>query len=343
MRIAIDAMGGDHAPDEIVRGALEVAPEVPDATLLLVGQKEKLERRDLPPNVKIIHASEVVAMDEDPARALRGKPDSSLRVSLGLIKRREADAMVSAGNTGAVVGGATVPVFGLGNLEGVKRPALAIPFPGDNGTCALVDAGATPTAKPLNLVQYAVMGALYVKYLRPGLRSPRVALLNIGEEARKGNDLLRETYSYLEKARFNFEFVGNVEPHKMFSGKTDVVVCDGFVGNLALKMVEGVKSAVLQEFSNGLASHPEVIEGVRRADAKFDYAEFGGALLLGVRGIIIKAHGRSRARAINSAIRLASGFIHDRLNEHIVGELRQVSETWSAWFAKWFSWSKETE
>jgi glycerol-3-phosphate acyltransferase PlsX len=340
MRIAIDGMGGDHAPDEIVSGTIEAAKLFPDATLILVGQKDRLARADLPKNIELLHASEVVAMDEEPARALRGKPDSSLRVSLRLVKRGEADGVVSAGNTGALVGGAIVPVFGLGNLEGVKRPGIAIPFPTDTGSCALIDAGANPNAKPLHLIQYAVMGSLYIKYLQPEMTTPRVAILNIGGEAKKGTDLQRETYAYLEKAKLNFEFVGNIEPHLIFAGKADVVVCDGFSGNLALKMAEGVKDFILRKFGNGTPADAQAREIVQKLADKLDHSEFGGAPVLGVRGIVIKAHGRANGRAIMNAIKLIHGFIEGKLNDRIVDELRNLSWS-SARFSNWFSWSKE--
>jgi glycerol-3-phosphate acyltransferase PlsX len=342
MRIAIDGMGGDHAPDEIVSGAVEAARQIPEARLLLVGQRDRLARPDLPPNIEIVHASEVVGMDEEPARALKSKKDSSLRVSLRLVKHGEADAVISAGNTGALVGGAIVPVFGLGNLEGVKRPGIAIPFPTDGGVCALIDAGANPNPKVDHLIQYAVMGSVYVKYLRPDIKIPRAGLLNIGEEPKKGNDLLRETYATLEKVDLNFEFVGNIEPHRMLAGKADVVVCDGFVGNLMLKMAEGVGGFILRQFSNGLSSSPEVQKGIAKVTDKFDHSEVGGAPVLGVRGIVIKAHGRSRAKAITNAIKMTAGFITGKLNDHIVQELHKLS-LWSAWFTKWFTWSKENE
>jgi glycerol-3-phosphate acyltransferase PlsX len=341
MRIAIDGMGGDHAPDEIVSGAVEAARLLPDIQILLVGQKERLTRPDLPSNVQIIHASEVIGMDDEPARALLRKRDSSLHGCLRLVKRGEADAMIGAGNTGALVGGAIFPVVGLGNLEGVKRPAIAIPFPTDGGTCALLDAGANPVAKPHNLVQYAVMGAVYVKYLRPELKTARVGLLNIGEEPKKGTRLLQETYHYLQKANLNFEFVGNIEPHAFLAGNADVVVCDGFVGNLMLKMAEGVKGFILKQFSNGLASSPDVQKGVDKAIQKLDYSEYGGALVIGARGIVIKCHGRSRAKAVTNAVKLGAGFIKDKLNDHLVTELHKVS--WGSWYSKWFSWSKDEE
>jgi phosphate acyltransferase len=342
MRIAIDGMGGDHAPDEIVSGVIEAAGQNPDAKLLLVGLKDRLGRPNLPRNIEIIHATEVVGMDEEPAKALRGKPDSSLRVALRLVKRGEADAVISAGNTGALVGGAIVPVFGLGNLEGVKRPGIAIPMPIDGGYCAMIDAGANPNAKAAHLVQYAVMGSVYVKYLNPGMKTPRVGILNIGEESRKGTDLQKETYAYLEKAHLNFEFVGNIEPDAMYHGKADVVVSDGFSGNLALKMAEGLKDFFLRNLATeGVAQSAEVKEGIVRATAKMDHSEHGGAPVLGCRGIVIKCHGRATARTITNAIRLTAAFIKGKLNDHIVDELRKLSWS-SAWFSKWFT-SKDEE
>jgi len=343
MRIAIDGMGGDHAPDEIVSGVIEAAGQFPDARLLLVGNKDRVSRPNMPRNVEIIHASEVVGMDEEPAKALRGKPDSSLRVSLRLVKRGEADAVISAGNTGALVGGAIVPVFGLGNLEGVKRPGIAVPLPTTNGFCALIDAGANPKAKPLHLIQYAVMGAVYIQYLRPELKRPRIGILNIGEEAKKGMELQRETYAYLEKSNLNFEFVGNIEPDALFKGKADVVVSDGFSGNLSLKVAEGLKDLMVRLLTSGAyAGKPELQEAVRDVTHRMDHSEHGGAPVLGVRGIVIKCHGRATKVTITNAIKLTAGFIKGRLNDHIVDELRKLSWS-SAWVSKWFNWSKEDE
>jgi glycerol-3-phosphate acyltransferase PlsX len=182
---------------------------------------------------------------------------------------------------------------------------------------------------------------VYVRYLRPDIRVPRVGLINIGEEPNKGTSLLRETYQHMAKASLNFEFVGNVEPHNLFAGKVQVIICDGFVGNLILKMAEGVKGFILHQFSNGMSAGPELQQAVNKATEKLDYSEYGGALVMGVRGIVIKAHGRSRARAVTNAIKLAAKFIEDKLNDHIVDEVRRLSRT--TWFAKWFSWSKEDE
>jgi glycerol-3-phosphate acyltransferase PlsX len=339
MRIAIDGMGGDHAPDEVVSGVIEAAGTLPDAKLLLVGQKDRVGRPNLPKNIEVIHASEIVGMDEEPAKALRGKPDSSLRVALRLVKRGEADAVISAGNTGALVGGAIVPVFGLGNLEGVKRPGIAIPMPVDGGFCAVIDAGANPNAKAAHLVQYAVMGAVYVKYLNPDMKTPRVGILNIGEEAKKGTDLQRETYAYLEKAHLNFEFVGNIEPDAMYRGKADVVVSDGFAGNLTLKIAEGFREYLLRHFASSKAD-PQLKEQLGLATAHQTLQQ-AGAPVLGVRGIVIKCHGWATAVTISNAIKLTAAFIKGKLNDHIVDELRKLSWS-SAWFSKWFT-SKDEE
>jgi len=334
MRIAIDGMGGDHAPDEIVSGVIDAAPQIPDIKILLVGQKDRLTRPNLPSNVEIVHAAEIVGMDEEPAKALRGKPDSSLRVSLRLVKRGEADAVISAGNTGALVGGAIVPVFGLGNLEGVKRPGIAIPMPVDGGFCAVMDAGANPTPKPMHLVQYAVMGAVYVKYLNPKIKNPRVGILNIGEEATKGTDLQREVYEYLDKTKLNFEFVGNIEPHPMFLGKADVLVSDGFAGNLVLKMAEGFREYILRNLTADETALKERVQKISQGDR----LEQAGAPVLGVRGTVIKVHGGAKARVISNALRLTANFIKNRLNDRIVEDLKKIS-----WFSKWFGSSKDEE
>ena len=203
MRIAIDAMGGDYAPEETVRGAYDAAPQVPDATIVLVGRTERVQAAlaacgPRPGNLEIQQAGEVIEMHEDPRRALLRKRDSSIHIGLGMVKHSKADAFISAGNTGALVGGATVPVFGLGCLEGVKRPAITVPMPTENGFAALVDAGANKECKPIHLLQWAVMASVYVKYLRKDVTEPKVALLNIGEERNKGTALIQEAYALLE-------------------------------------------------------------------------------------------------------------------------------------------------
>ena len=344
MKIAIDAMGGDHAPDEIVRGAVETAPQVPDATLILVGQTERVEKCIAasspirPPNIQVQQASEVIEMHEDPRRALLGKRDSSLHIGLNLVKHAKADAFISAGNTGALVGGATVPVFGLGCLEGVKRPAIAVPMPTQNGFAALVDAGANKEAKAIHLLQWAVMGAVYIKYLRKDTTEPKVALLNIGEERNKGTALLQEAYALLEKS--HLKFIGNIEPHKAYSGKADVLVADGYTGNIFLKTSEGMSNFLMGMIrSNGLSESEDIQRGVAKVEQRTDYSAVGGAPLLGVRGIVMKCHGRSKARAFVNAVRVTAGFVKDRLNDHIVEALK--SEGHVGWFSGWFHKTRE--
>ena len=264
-------------------------------------------------------------------------------MAINLVRDGNADAVISAGNTGAVVAGAIMPVFGLGRLEGVKRPGIAIPMPVDGGFCSMIDAGANPNAKALHLVQYAVMGACYVKYLNPGMTMPRVGILNIGEEQKKGTDLQRETHAILEKAHLNFQFVGNIEPMAMYRGEADVVVSDGFSGNLALKMAEGLKEYMLRQLrAEGLDQVSDGKERILRATAKMDHSEHGGAPVLGVRGIVLKCHGRATARTITNAIKRTAAFIKGKMNEHIVDELRKMSGR-SAWFSKWFGSPKEEE
>jgi len=342
MRIAIDGMGGDHAPDEVVSGVIEAAGQHPDAKLLLVGQKDRVSRASLPSNIQIIDAPEVIGMDEEPVKALLRKRNSSLNMAINLVRDGKADAVISAGNTGAVVAGTIMPMFGLGKLEGVKRPGIAIPMPVDGGYCAMIDAGANPNAKAMHLVQYAVMGACYVKYLNPGMKLPRVGILNIGEEPKKGTDLHRETHAILEKAALNFQFVGNIEPFALYRGEADVVVSDGFSGNLALKMAEGLKEFMLRQFQvEKVDETQEVKDRIRRATLKMDHSEHGGAPVLGVRGVVIKCHGRATARTITNAVRLTVAFLKGKMNEHIVDELRKLSVR-GDWFGRWFG-SKDEE
>lgn len=340
MKIAIDAMGGDNAPAEVVRGVVEAAPQVPEATLLLVGQSDRIEPilkecGARPPNVEVLNATQVIEMDEEPVQAFRRKNDSSMRVALRQVKNGVADAIISAGNTGALVGGA---ILGLGPLEGVKRPGIAIPIPTEAGCSALMDVGANPSCKPIHLLQFGVMGSIYIKFLRSGLDNPTVGLLNIGEEKMKGTTLLREAYELFQKSSLNF--AGNIEPHKIFAGKVDVIVCDGFTGNIMLKMTEGLGGFLVKQLTNGLASSEDIKKGIGKIAQRLDYSEYGGAPVLGARGIVIKCHGRSKARAIANAVKVTAGFIRNKLNQHIRDEIKKTSGLWtrlSAW------WSKEEE
>jgi glycerol-3-phosphate acyltransferase PlsX len=339
MRIAIDAMGGDNAPQEIVRGVLEAAPQVPDVTLVLTGQRDRIdplvaEGGGRPSNLEIHHATQVIEMDEEPVAAFRRKSDSSMRVALRSVKHGDADAIISAGNTGALVGGA---MLGLGSIEGVKRPGIAIPIPTDAGCSALIDVGANPGSRPIHLLQYGVMGSLYIKYIRSGLDNPTVGLLNIGEETMKGTALIRESHALFKRSNLNF--LGNVEPHKIFAGKVDVIVCDGFTGNIVLKMTEGLGGFMLRQLTNGLGASQDIKKGIEKITQRLDYAEYGGAPVLGARGVVIKCHGRSRARAIANAVKVTAAFVKNRLPDHIRDEIKKMS--WWGWLAEW--WTKKEE
>jgi glycerol-3-phosphate acyltransferase PlsX len=328
--IALDAMGGDSAPRAEVEGAILAAREL-DVRVLLVGQQEAVKRelakithRGLP--LEIVHASEVIAMTESPVTAFRKKKDSSVHVAARLVKSGEADGFVSAGNTGAVM---TAAHFILGTLPSVDRPALAAPFPTTRGgVSVMLDVGANVDSKPIHLEQFAIMGEIYHRVLF-GTRRPKVALLSIGEEEMKGNELTKEVHNRMKHMALNF--VGNVEGRNVFAGDADVIVCDGFIGNVALKISEGlvehIGSTLKEAMNSTLASQVGYVFA-RKAFAtvkkKLDYSEYGGAPLLGVRGITIIGHGRSNANAIKNAIRVAAELSRAKLNEKIEQELSEV-------------------
>jgi phosphate acyltransferase len=325
--IAVDAMGGDQAPRTEVEGSVLAAREF-GVRVLLVGQPAEVKRelsrhkqRGL--SIEVVPASEVISMSDSPTKAFRKKKDSSAHVAARLVQQGQADAMVSAGNTGAVM---TVARFVLGTLPSVQRPALAAPFPTSRGGVAvLLDVGANVDSKVEHLLQFAVMGEIYYRAIF-GARRPKVALLSIGEEETKGNELTREVHNRLKYLPLNF--VGNVEGRDVFSGAVDVIVCDGFIGNVALKISEGVAQHIAALLKKALKSTISSQVGYvlsRNAYKEFrksiDYAEYGGAPLLGVRGITIIGHGRSNANAIKNAVRVAAELAKARLNEKIEQEL----------------------
>jgi glycerol-3-phosphate acyltransferase PlsX len=328
--ISLDAMGGDQAPRTEVEGAILAAREL-GVRVLLVGQQETVKRemarhslRGLP--LEVVHASEVISMTESPVMAFRKKKDSSIHVAARLVKNGEADGLVSAGNTGAVMATAH---FILGTLPSVDRPALAAPFPTSRGgVSVMLDVGANVDSKAAHLEQFAIMGEIYHRVLF-GTRRPKVGLLSIGEEEMKGNDLTREAHNRLKHMPLNF--VGNVEGRDVFAGEADVIVCDGFIGNVALKISEGLVEhigATLKEAMNSTLSSQVGYVFARKAFAsvkkKLDYSEYGGAPLLGVRGVTIIGHGRSNANAIKNAIRVAAELSRAKLNEKIEQELSEV-------------------
>ena len=325
--IALDAMGGDHAPHAEVAGAVQAAREL-GVRVLLVGQqhavREPLEREsagDL--DIQIVHAPEVITMRDSPMQAFKKKKGSSVHVAAKLVREGQADALVSAGNTGAVM---AVAHFTLGTLGAVDRPALAAPFPTSKGKVSvMLDVGANVDSKPAHLEQFAVMGEIYYRVIF-GTRRPRVALLSIGEEEMKGNELTREAYNRLKKMPLNF--VGNVEGRDVFAGEVDVIVCDGFIGNVALKISEGLVEYFVHALRDALNKDLRTKMGALLSRPAFKsfketlvYSEYGGAPLLGVRGVTVIGHGRSNPNAIKNAIRVAAELARARVNEKIEEEL----------------------
>ncbi len=331
MRIAVDAMGGDHAPREIVRGAVDAARRLEGVTqILLVGiedavRAELSELSSIPSKIEVVHASEVVDMDEKPVEALRRKKDSSIARAVDLVKKGDADAVVSAGNTGAVMVSATLR---LRKLEAVERPAIATVMPTRNRPFVLLDAGANTDCTPKFLAQFGVMGQVYSRLIL-GQENPIVGLLSIGGEEVKGNDMTRETFKLLSDSGLNFR--GNVEGHDLFEGETDVVVCDGFVGNVVLKTAESVSMAIGHWLKKEFKKNPIRMLGavllggaLRTMKKKLDPESYGGAPLLGVNGVCIITHGSSSARAIYHAIRVAKDSVVGHLNDAIVEKIKAL-------------------
>ena len=331
LTIAVDAMGGDHAPKAEVEGAIRAASEL-GVRVILVGSEDVVRQElaahagagELP--IEIRHAAEVITM-EDSAKAVRTKKNSSIHVAARLVRDGGADGFVSAGNTGAVM--ATAKMV-QGMIRGVQRPALASAFPTLKGTpVVVVDVGANVDSTPAMLAQFAVMGEIYSRYIFK-IHSPRVGLLSIGEEEHKGNELTRGATPLLKGLPLHF--IGNVEGRDIYSGLADVVVCDGFIGNVALKVSEGLVEMLQSMLRESLEAtvtrklgYVLSKEAYRDFRKRVDYSEYGGAPLLGVKGVSIICHGRSNANAIKNAIRVASEFAHSRINEKIEAELDRTA------------------
>lgn len=310
MRIAVDAMGGDHAPKEIIEGSLQALNLSNDLHIILVGQEEEIKKylpnNITPARVSIVHCTEVIAMDDHPATAYRKKKDASITVATRLVKEGKADAIVSAGSTGAQM---VAALFGLGRIEDIDRPAIGTIFPTLLGPKLLLDAGANTDCRPENLVQFARMGRVYVQQIL-GIEDPKLALISNGEEPTKGNELTIKTHELLKDST-GLNFVGNIEGRDVLSGKYDVMVCDGFVGNTILKVLEGTASTIftlLKEEVNkstrskiGALLMIPALKGLKR---RMDYSAYGGAPLLGVKGVSIICHGSSKAPAIMNAVRV---------------------------------------
>jgi glycerol-3-phosphate acyltransferase PlsX len=328
--IAVDAMGGDHAPEAEVEGAIRAASAYP-VQIVLVG-KEDVVRKELARHngssslpIEIVHASERVTMEDSAARSARTKRDSSIRVASRLIRDGEAQGLVSAGNTGAVM--ATAKMI-QGMVHGVDRPALTAIFPTIKGTPAvMMDVGANVDCSPQMLAQFAVMGDIYSRVIF-GNENPRVGLLSIGAEEHKGNELTRNATPLLRSLAINF--IGNVEGGDLYSGEADVIVCDGFIGNVALKVSEGLVEVIrkmleqsLQATIAGQMGYLLARRAFREFKKRLDYSEYGGVPLLGVKGVCIICHGRSNANAIKNAIRVAAQYADARVNQRIESELKR--------------------
>ncbi len=320
IRIAIDAMGGDHAPEEVIKGAESYLKEN-EVSLMLVGDKDRILKLRKDPRIDVIHADEVIGMDESPVSAVKQKKSASINIAVDLVKDNKADAVISAGNTGAIMASS---LFRLGRVEGIERPAIATIFPNiHGGEFLLLDMGANVDCKPKHLEQFAQMGSVYAEHVMH-IKSPRVGLLSIGAETEKGNELTQQAYPLISEKKLNF--IGNVEGGDLFTGRVDVVVCDGFVGNVILKISESLStqlfSMLKEEIKEDLISKVGALllkRSFRNFRKKVDYDEHGAAPLLGIDGIVFKAHGRARAKAIKSAIRVCA----EAVNENVVESIRE--------------------
>ena len=323
-------MGGDRAPRAVVEGAVSAA-RTPGTDLILVGDQPQVEtemRRSVngsrPPAITLHHASQVIGMGESPTAAVKAKRDSSLVVAARLVREGKAEAFVSMGNTGACM---TTAALILGRLEGVQRAAIAVPIPHATGTVTVIDAGANVDCRPSHLAQFAVMGGVYAELIH-GIARPRIGLLNVGEEEGKGNEMVQETHDLLRNAGLNY--VGNIEGRDVVNGRVDVVVCDGFVGNIVLKFAEGMADAIKQMIRDAYRASGVLgalgawlsKPAFRRLKDRLDPASYGGAPLLGVNGVCIVGHGASSPQAIANAIGVAERVVQLRANSLIRERLR---------------------
>ncbi len=328
MRIVVDAMGGDHAPQVVVEGAISAVKDY-GVEVILVGDEPRISAllkkyKYNGTQISVQPATEVIDMHDSAATSIRRKKDSSIVVGLNLVKEGKADAFFSAGNTGAVVCGATLT---LGLLPGVERPGIGIAIPGVKGPCFVIDVGANIIPKPLHLLQYGIMAEAYTQYIlnKP---NPTVGLLNVGEEETKGTDFVKETHELISQSKLNF--IGNVEGRDIFSGRCDIIICDGFVGNVALKITESAAEAMQTFLKRHLKSNPMAIFGymlLKTSFARFkkeiDYSEYGGAPLLGVNSVVIIGHGRSNVNAIKNALRVAKAEVERGVNQKILEAINQ--------------------
>ncbi|MDO4534715.1 MAG: phosphate acyltransferase PlsX [Clostridium perfringens] len=331
MKVAIDGMGGDNAPNAVVDGCIEALKLYNDIHIYITGPEDKL--KDLfeknsydKERVTFVNATEIISTNEHPVMALRKKKDSSISKALNLVKDKTCDAVISAGSTGAFLAGCTLVI---GRIKGIERPALAPIMPGKNGPFMVIDAGANVDVKPFYLTQFAKMGSIYFSTVMEK-NNPKVGLINIGEEAEKGNELTKEAFKLLKDEK-NIDFIGNVEPRDVSLGNAEVLVCDGFVGNTVLKMYEGTAMTILSMIKEEImASTASKIGAVFMKSAfkslkkKMDYTEYGGAPFLGVEGLCVKAHGSSDSKAFKNAIRQAKTFYDKDLLEKLKNGIKNA-------------------
>ena len=324
VKIAVDAMGGDYAPSEMVAGAVEAVNSAPGVHIFLVGKEEvvnsQLSRHTYDKGrIEVVNAKEVIATEEPPVNAIRKKKDSSIVVGMNLVKKGQADAFVSAGSSGAILVGGQVIV---GRIKGVERPPLAPLIPTEKGVSLLIDCGANVDARPSHLVQFARMGSIYMEHVMK-VKNPRVAIVNIGAEEEKGNALVKETFPLLKECKDN-HFIGSIEAREIPHGGADVIVCEAFVGNVILKLYEGVGSTLISMVKRGMMTSLQskigallVKPALKETLKSFDASQYGGAPLLGLNGLVVKTHGNSKANEVKNSIIQCIAFKEQGINEKI--------------------------
>lgn len=330
IKIAVDAMGGDNAPNDIVKGSLKFVNDFKNAKLFLVGDKDSIEKAIGNDNynkeqIEIVHTSEIITNDEKPMEAIRNKSESSLVKAIQMVKHKEADAIISAGSTGALLAGATTII---GRIKGVKRPTLAAVIPASkNKNYILVDSGANVDARPEYIVQFAILGSIYMEKMY-GINSPKVGLVNVGTEESKGNEIAKETHELLKDTNLNF--IGNIEAREIPSGDVDVVACDGFTGNVVLKLTEGMAIMIKNELKNSIMKSKINMIGAKIASGafkdigeRFNHKKAGGAPIIGLRGLAVKAHGNSDDYAFYQGLKQCYLFVE----KDITGEIKAYFES----------------